>query len=102
MAPLQMAPSKLPEAKGSASREGRHPGGRFDADDPGTALGQGHGVLPQSSRHIQDAPSRGWTSLRERLLRHTLEQVLAIARGSRGNDIPHVPVQIDDPHGGVP
>jgi len=104
----RIGPGANPAGKRSVSLCGlqlgqrRHPGRRLGPHDPGAFGSQRDSVLSDPAGHIEDAPSGSRPGAAQRRLRHALEQKLAIACRTRGDDVAHVTIEIDNSHGGRP
>jgi len=95
---FQRAAMLAPELGGQRGHAGRGLGRHRQR----AALGQPTRVLTQPAGDVQNAPARGGPRQRQGALRHAREQVLGVAAHGGGNDVPHVPIEIDDAHGTAP
>jgi len=82
-------------------RPAEHARRRLRADRERAARRERPRVLPEAARDVEHARAGPWARERERPLRHLVEEVLAVARGPGRNHVAHVPVEVDDAHGGA-
>ena len=68
--------------------------------DRGTETRHLHGVLTDSTRHVEHPPAWRSPCQRQCAIGHPLEQEVAVRRGPGRNDVAHVPIEIDHPHDG--
>jgi len=71
-----------------------HAARRLRPHDPSAASGKGLCVLTEATRHIKDTPPGASLGQGQRSLRHTIKEVLGVARRPGRDDVAHIPVEV--------